>query len=89
MPSGAMAHRLRVPSPADLQPRTRQVLAMQYHVRVVLHFCRAHLWKPNGPLDLALYVPLQTRTWQFGVVSDANSAHDQAVYEVEMMVDAP
>ena len=77
------------PDSADSQASTMQVLPMQYHVRVALHFCRANLWKPNGLLDLALYVPIQTRSWQFGVVSDANNAYDQAVYEVDMIVDAP
>ena len=62
---------------------------MQYHVRVALHFCRISHWKPNGPLDVAPYVPLQARSWQLGVVSDANSADDQAIYEVEIMVDTP
>ena len=74
---------------ADMQPRTRQVLAMQYHVRVSLHFCRTNLWNPNGPLDIALFAPLQTRGWQFGVVADDSSAYDQAVYEVERIVDPP
>jgi len=66
-----------------------QVLPMQYHVRVALHFCRTNHWKPNGPLCVAPYVPLQAHSCLFGVVSDGNSAEDQAVYEYEIMVDTP
>ena len=66
-----------------------QVLPMQYHVRVALHFCRINHWKPNGPLGVAPYVPLQARSRHLGIVLDANSANDQAIYEVEIMVDTP